>query len=144
MQTSNLETNGFLRMQYTKQKTELPPPDPSELQTSVHLGDGLLDFINTHLLTSPDEVRREFVRNMERQLVPALRFLHSNGCTHGDIKLDNIVYSDETKLFTFIDFEFSTRQGNEHVGNYMMGSWNMLPPFRAQSPIRFYAMRMRH
>lgn len=109
--------------------TELPIPDPSELQTSFYLGDDLYDLVlKNRLLTRTYEARLEFVSEMEKQLEPALHFLHSEGFTHGDIKLENIVYSDETKLFTFIDFEFSTRKGNEHEGNYRMGTPNMLPP----------------
>ena len=52
-----------------------------------------------------------FAVEMLRQIIPALERLHSNGYSHGDLKLENICarasQSDSCVKFTLIDFGMS-------------------------------------
>lgn len=56
------------------------------------------------------------VKPIVRQSCTALRYLHSHGWVHRDIKPDNIVYYPDTGLCKLIDFEFSCRYiSNEYL-----------------------------
>jgi MAP/microtubule affinity-regulating kinase len=68
----------------------------------MELCDGitLLDFINLHGKFSEENAKYIF-----EQIVFALDYLHSMGISHGDIKLENIMYND-IMMVKIIDFGF--------------------------------------
>ena len=51
-------------------------------------------------------------------MVKQLEIIHMLGFTHGDLKLQNICYSESNKSFTIIDFALATNIVDNH-GNHL-------------------------
>jgi serine/threonine protein kinase len=62
----------------------------------------LLDAINTY-----GEFSEEDAKYIFEQIVSALEYLHSNGISHGDIKLENIISNNEMNV-KIVDFGFAS------------------------------------
>lgn len=63
-------------------------------------------------------IRKKFAKDIFRQLVSVLDYLHRNNVNHRDIKLDNIMYDHLTRKIKLIDFGFSKvvdRQAQERL-----------------------------
>jgi MAP/microtubule affinity-regulating kinase len=42
-----------------------------------------------------------------KQIIEAFEYLHSKGIAHRDVKLDNILIEEKTKMIKIIDFGFA-------------------------------------
>jgi 5'-AMP-activated protein kinase catalytic alpha subunit len=76
-------------------------------------------MLNTCAPLSEDDAKYIF-----EQLVSALEYLHSKGISHGDVKLENIICSDDMKA-KLIDFGFSSE---ENIQTEYRGSVNYCAP----------------
>ena len=66
-------------------------------------------------LTKRKQVPESRVRSIARDITEGLKYLHSKGIVHRDIKLENIMLSNESDLgiARIADFGFATRMANE-------------------------------
>ena len=60
-------------------------------------------------------VRESTVRRIFKQVAEAVYHLHSLNTVHRDIKLDNILIQQSTKMVKLIDFGFSVVTGNQKL-----------------------------
>lgn len=73
----------------------------------------ILDYVKgTSLLTLSTERPKNIfkvneVRRIFKQVTEALHYLHSRNICHRDIKLDNILIEDDTRMIKLIDYGFS-------------------------------------
>jgi len=52
-------------------------------------------------------VKEPICRRFFKQIIEAFEYLHSNGIAHRDVKLDNILIEEKTKMVKIIDFGFA-------------------------------------
>jgi len=81
--------------------------DFQEDQTNIYL---ILEFFETDLLNYVQKkgpFSETAAKNVFRQLVDAVAHMHRNNVTHGDLKLENVLYDPETGRACLIDFGFS-------------------------------------
>lgn len=53
------------------------------------------------------QVKEEVCRRFFKQIAEAFEYLHIRGIAHRDVKLDNILIEDKTKMIKVIDFGFA-------------------------------------
>lgn len=70
----------------------------------------LYDFLFTHELIFSKKV----IRSYFTQIVKGVKYLHSQGCAHLDLKLENILIGDDS-LVKIIDFERSYVKGDSKI-----------------------------
>ncbi|OMJ66534.1 hypothetical protein SteCoe_36581 [Stentor coeruleus] len=82
-------------------------------------GKDLLEFIKQHSLG----IGEAYAKQIFSQIVLGLNFLHSNGYAHRDIRLENLVLTNEN-IVKFIDFEcikdINTKSSDFRGSNYYM------------------------
>ena len=52
-------------------------------------------------------VKEPICRRFFKQIIEAFEYLHSNGIAHRDVKLDNILVEEKTRMVKVIDFGFA-------------------------------------
>jgi|TARA_B110000305_G_C19447373_1_gene645646 serine/threonine protein kinase len=52
-------------------------------------------------------VKEPICRRFFKQIIEAFEYLHSNGIAHRDVKLDNILVEEKTRMVKIIDFGFA-------------------------------------
>lgn len=52
-------------------------------------------------------VKEPICRRFFKQIIEAFEYLHSNGIAHRDVKLDNIIVEEKTRMIKIIDFGFA-------------------------------------
>ncbi|OMJ72115.1 hypothetical protein SteCoe_29523 [Stentor coeruleus] len=82
-------------------------------------GGDLLEFVKQH----PLGIGEAYAKQIFCQIVSGLNFLHSHGYAHGDIRLENLVLTNENTV-KFIDFEYikdlNTKSSDFRGSNYYM------------------------
>lgn len=82
-------------------------------------GGDLLEFIKQH----PLGIGEAYAKQIFSQIASGLNFLHSHGYAHGDIRLENLVLTNESTV-KFIDFEYikdlNTKSSDFRGSNYYM------------------------
>eukprot|EP01099_Mayorella_cantabrigiensis_P001881 TRINITY_DN1822_c0_g1_i1.p1 TRINITY_DN1822_c0_g1~~TRINITY_DN1822_c0_g1_i1.p1 ORF type:complete len:289 (+),score=65.08 TRINITY_DN1822_c0_g1_i1:27-869(+) len=85
------------------------------IQLEKHPGSALTDILKIRGPSLPEAE----VRCIAQQIFSALWYLHTQNLVHLDIKLDNIMYNEQTQEITLIDFEnvypSSTLQNAEEI-----------------------------
>jgi serine/threonine protein kinase len=75
------------------------------LSTEYVAGPSLLKYLKS----KPNRTMEESeVKRIWKQLIQAISFLHSKDVTHRDIKLENILLTEDLQTIKIIDFGFST------------------------------------
>lgn len=75
------------------------------LSTEYVAGPSLLKYLKS----KPNRTMEESeVKRIWKQLIQAISYLHSKNVTHRDIKLENILLTEDLQTIKIIDFGFST------------------------------------
>tara|TARA_R110002050_G_scaffold113206_1_gene227834 strand:- start:1233 stop:2291 length:1059 start_codon:yes stop_codon:yes gene_type:complete len=100
-----------LTILYTLQHPSIPRPlkffisgNSAYLCMTYCNGNALSSVLEKHKKLSEDAVR-----NIMRQVLNIVDYIHSEDVCHGDIKLDNLIEDEETGSISVIDFGFSRR-----------------------------------
>lgn len=91
------------------------------LFTKFYPNGDFLDFINANINLITPKMLMHFIY----QMVEAVKYLHENGITHGDIKLENFLLDDSYNL---ILADFTHAQSPYHMINSIYGSEDHIPP----------------
>lgn len=82
-----------------------------------------------HIKKVPDQRLPEATcKQIFRQLVQGVSYLHSKGYAHRDLKLDNILMDTATKTVKIIDFGFSLRAPHDSKLNIFCGTPHYMDP----------------
>lgn len=68
--------------------------------------------------TSNHYIKEYDIKNIIKQIVAGLKFLHSNHIIHGDLKMENIIINSLTKKIKIIDFDLSIVSKNTQRYKY--------------------------
>lgn len=122
-----IKFRGFIELEYDPSKREHNyllnklKYNTSIYQSSLTVKVIITDFIEGMELF--DFINMEYyvdVLCVYNNLLKIIKDLHSNGITHSDVKLENIIYDDKNNKVTLIDFGsanfFNQIINNEHVG----------------------------
>ena len=93
-------------------------------------GKHLLDFINEKIIASAPITENE-VKQIMRQIMQALAYLHANNIAHRDLKLENVMVDDECPenlRIKLIDFGFASLNGSQALLSTFCGSLHYAPP----------------
>ena len=103
----------------------------NEMYVVMELIDGreLFDVVNDVLQTG-EAIPESEAKVYMRQLLEAVRYLHTQGIEHGDIKLENIVLDANTKQVKLVDFGHSAPLDGEarHASQVGGGTDTYNPP----------------
>ena len=92
----------------------------------IPFGD-LGDFIQRHTRSMTSSL----IKSISEQLVSSIKFLHSVGIVHRDLKLNNIMCSRDDNgkiIIKLIDFGFSTVMTKNQLSNEIVGTLHYMPP----------------
>lgn len=87
-------------------------------------GKDMYDFLASNEFTPLEETE---AKELFRQLLKAVKYVHKKGFVHGDLKLENIMITKAGKL-KLIDFGFSTEKSCKTLLNCYQGSLEYLSP----------------
>ena len=76
-------------------------------------------------------INLSLIKAISTQLVSAIKFLHSIGIVHRDLKLNNIMCSKDENgkiVIKLIDFGFSTIMTRNSISNEIVGTIHYMPP----------------
>lgn len=79
-------------------------------------GNNLFDLLNLDKAKSANEYSLSMKIEIAIKMVEELQCLHDLNILHRDIKLENILYDNETNKITFVDFELSLEVGGDLKG----------------------------
>eukprot|EP01099_Mayorella_cantabrigiensis_P004741 TRINITY_DN3611_c0_g1_i1.p1 TRINITY_DN3611_c0_g1~~TRINITY_DN3611_c0_g1_i1.p1 ORF type:complete len:268 (-),score=56.71 TRINITY_DN3611_c0_g1_i1:206-1009(-) len=108
-------SNGSL-LQESASLSGLSHPNIVSLVESLHLGESFCVLLEKapgvsliDLLTKERSLNETEAAEITSQLVSALKYLHSKGLIHRDVKPDNVIYDRTSRKLKLIDFEFSRK-----------------------------------
>jgi serine/threonine protein kinase len=92
-------------------------------------GSTLFGMIDTCLRFSEEDAKCIF-----RQLISAFEYLHLKGISHGDVKLENVICSDDMKI-KLIDFGFASEMEAKYRGSLYYSTPEILSLMRFDGKI---------
>ncbi|KAM0751501.1 kinase-like protein, partial [Meredithblackwellia eburnea MCA 4105] len=114
---------------------EFSHPNVIDLQTFIITPSYALFTMSLHGRLMPVELPESKARTYFAQLISAVDFLHSHGCSHNDIKPANILISDDDRP-VLVDFGFAQqydlKSDNKFRSNLSWGTPEYLSPERAR------------
>ena len=85
--------------------------------------------LKTYYTKNKSDFTLETIQTLSKQLLEIVNSLHNKCIIHRDIKADNIIYNQDTKQITLIDFGLSRIIGNgEHIYNEPFGTLGYAAP----------------
>ena len=85
--------------------------------------------LKTYYTKNKSDFTLETIQTLSKQLLEIVNSLHNKCIIHRDIKADNIIYNQDTKQITLIDFGLSRIIGNgEHIYNESFGTLGYAAP----------------
>lgn len=87
-------------------------------------GESLLTYVKSQPERKLEE--KDF-KNLFKQIIEGLLYLHENNISHRDIKMENIILKNKTEI-KIIDFGFSTYAPKDKFLNFFCGTPNYMPP----------------
>jgi len=96
----------------------------------------LMDYLNTDLRKffhlnkeNPKIMNENFLRNIARQILAGVNYLHKEGIMHRDLKLENILYDEQKNIVKIADFGLSRKYDYDISIKYTdVGAFPYKPP----------------
>ena len=81
-------------------------------------------------------IKEPICRRFFKQIIEAFDYLHSKGIAHRDVKLDNILIEERTKMIKIIDFGFAAFITNSDGSTQRLKIFCGTPSYMAPELVR--------